>query len=348
MFSLERAGRWLLESGIQEASGGVARYYRTDSQRNAPVSTEITGYACAALLYLARRTGLPDYRAASLRAGRFIAECAWDARAGALPFEWPAGASPRAYFFDCGIVARALAALWRDAGDAGFRDVARACAASMLGDFRDGAFWHPVLELPAKAPVPCENRWSRRPGCYQLKAALAWLETGYENAYCEHLAGALADHNTFLPGADEPALVVDRLHAYLYFLEGLLPAVSRQECREAMAAGIPRVAELLRTHRGVLERSDVYAQLLRIRLYADRLGIAALDAAAAEEEAGELASFQIASRDRRTDGAVAFGRKGGELLPYANPVSTAFCIQALEMWRDYCAGRFTPDWRELI
>ncbi len=348
MFSLERAGRWLLESGIQDVSGGVARYYRTDLQRNAPISTEITGYACAALLFLARRTGLADYREAALRAGRFIAECAWDERAGALPFEWPAGASPRAYFFDCGIVARALTALWRDVGDAEFRDVARACASSMLGDFRDGSSWHPVLELPSKAPVPHENRWSRRPGCYQLKAALAWLETGYDAAYHENLAGALADHEAFLPGADEPALVVDRLHAYLYFLEGLLPAVSRQECREAMAAGIGRVAELLRTHRDALERSDVYAQLLPIRLYADRLGVVPLDTAAAEEEAGELPQFQIASRDRRTDGAVAFGRKGGELLPYANPVSTSFCIQALEMWRDYRGGRFTADWRELI
>ena len=52
--SLSRAGRWFLESGIQDDSGGVARYYRSDVGRNAGVSTEITGYAVSALVYLYR------------------------------------------------------------------------------------------------------------------------------------------------------------------------------------------------------------------------------------------------------------------------------------------------------
>src|ERR1700719_4375150 len=46
------AGMWFLRSGIQETNGGVARYYRADLQRNLPVSTEITGYAISALIYL--------------------------------------------------------------------------------------------------------------------------------------------------------------------------------------------------------------------------------------------------------------------------------------------------------
>src|SRR5258707_3087888 len=37
---LHRAYAWLLRSGIQEPGGGVARYYRTDVEKNAPVSTE--------------------------------------------------------------------------------------------------------------------------------------------------------------------------------------------------------------------------------------------------------------------------------------------------------------------
>ena len=45
-----RAGDWFRQSGIQEASGGVARYYRTDLKRNHPLSTEITAYALSALL----------------------------------------------------------------------------------------------------------------------------------------------------------------------------------------------------------------------------------------------------------------------------------------------------------
>jgi len=348
MFSLERAGRWFLASGIQEASGGVARYYRIDRGANAPVSTEITGYACEAFLYLAGRTGQAEYRTAALRAGRFLTGCAWDARIGALPFEWPANGAALAYFFDCGIVSRALHALWREEPEPEFIDTARACAASMARDFRDGSCWHAVIDLPGKRPLPAEPRWSRQPGCYQLKAALAWLQAGDYAHYEAQRALALAGDASFLPGADEPGRVVDRLHAYLYYLEGLLPSLGDAECRNALASGIVRAAVAARQHRGVYERSDVYAQLLRIRLYADRLGVLPLDMAAAAEEAAAIPEFQMSSWDPRIDGCVAFGRAAGTLLPYANPVSTAFAIQACEMWSDYQAGRFQPDWRELI
>ena len=70
--SLERAGRWFLESGIQEASGGVARYYRQDLARNAHVSTEITGYAVSALVYLHQRTGRGDFLEAAARGAGYL------------------------------------------------------------------------------------------------------------------------------------------------------------------------------------------------------------------------------------------------------------------------------------
>ncbi len=348
MLSLERAGRWFLHSGIQEASGGVARYYRIDLDRNAPVSTEITGYACAALLYIAERTGDAAYREAALRAGRFLTHCAWNADAGIFPFETPPNGDSLAYFFDSGIIARGLMALCRATKGSEFKDAAFACAASMACHFPAGTYWYPVIALKDRRPLPFEPRWSRMPGCYQLKAALPWLDSGDAASYEAMLAFCLRDHETFLPGAGEPALVMDRLHAYSYFLEGLLPVAARPECGGVLARGIDRVAMLLRQIRPVFERSDVYAQLLRIRLYGAALGLAPLDTAAAEEEADAIPGFQIASGDARTDGAASFGRKNGRLMPYANPVSTAFCVQVSEMWRDYCAGRFEPDWRVLI
>jgi hypothetical protein len=58
---IDRAGRWFLHSGIQEAGGGVARYYRSDTGRNNPVSTEITGYAVSTLVYLHALTGEEVY-----------------------------------------------------------------------------------------------------------------------------------------------------------------------------------------------------------------------------------------------------------------------------------------------
>jgi hypothetical protein len=76
----------------------------------------------------------------------------------------------------------------------------------------------------------------------------------------------------------------------------------------------------------VFARSDVYAQLLRARLFGAAMGVLPLDETAAAHEAEQTASFQIAS------GGFLFGRKQGQPLPFVNPVSTAFCAQALAWW----------------
>src|SRR5208282_5439673 len=84
---IEAAGRWFLRSGIQEENGGVARFYRSDTGRNAGVSTEITGYAVSTLLFLHQRTGKTEYLDSGLRAARFLTRVAWDAQLGTFPFE---------------------------------------------------------------------------------------------------------------------------------------------------------------------------------------------------------------------------------------------------------------------
>ncbi len=60
-YSPARAGKWFLHSGIQEQSGGVARFYRAEIQQNRAVSTEITGYAASALMVLLDITGDEEY-----------------------------------------------------------------------------------------------------------------------------------------------------------------------------------------------------------------------------------------------------------------------------------------------
>jgi hypothetical protein len=330
---IHAAGRWFLQSGIQEASGGVARYYRSDKRQNAPVSTEITGYAVSTLLFLYQRTGDSAYFEAALRAARFLTRIAWDARVGTFPFEHSAnGASgpAYAYFFDCGIIVRGLLVAWRVTEDSEFRDTAIAAGRAMLADFPGPDGIHPILVLPEKRPLEWEPRWSASPGCYQLKSALAWHElfevtgeSAFENGYEAALQAALDNHREFLPGESDPARIMDRLHAYAYFLEGLLPVLHRPDCAAAFRNGVDRVAGYLREIAPVFVRSDVYAQLLRARLLGDTL-----DESAARYEAEKAATFQIDS------GGFLFGRKQGEDLPFVNPVSTAFCAQALAFWED--------------
>ena len=352
------AGQWFLHSGIQEPCGGAARYYRADIQKNQRISTEITGYAVSAFLYLYSATAEQVYLDRALCAARFLTRDAWDPDLQVFPFEYAASGEPPeplAYFFDSGIIVRGLLSVWRATAGREFLNMAKACARAMLKDFA----FHPILRLPEKRPLARDARWSRSPGCYQLKAALAWQElfeeTGesdFQTGYRASLAAALAGHAEFLPGHSDAAKVMDRLHAYCYFLEGLLPCIKEPACAAAVQQGIVRVAGLLREIAPSFERSDVYAQLLRMRLFADLNAIVPLDRTAAEWEAQRLALFQIegagSETDRRLAGGFWFGRKNGELLPHVSPVSTAFALQALTMWSGYQAGELATCWKILI
>ena len=337
-----QAAHWLLHSGIQKPTGGVARYYRTDERRYAPISTEITGYVTSALAFLDRATGLPGLRERLRVTTEYLAG-AWIPSLSVFPFETEDGTHTLAYFFDTGIILRGLNAAAR--ADAGLARTAlvTAGAQGMLRRHGAGARIAPVIELPHCRPLALEPRWSRLPGCYQLKSALAWREvseqTGQEalaQAWADTLAAAIASHESFLPGAEEPARVMDRLHAYCYFLEALLFAPATEQRDRLLEGGIARVAGLLHAIAPEVARSDVYAQLLRIRLYADPA--VPLDAEAAGREAAELLRFQARHSDPAIDGGFWFGRTGDGFLPFVNPVSTLFAAQALHLWQQWQNG----------
>ncbi len=318
------AGDWLLNSGIQEPGGGVARYYRTDLQQNAPITTEITAYHLGALVYF-------GYLDRAKTTARFLCG-AWDEPQAAMPFEF--GEPSYGYFFDSGIIVRSLLAAWRAIREQQFLDTAVAIGRHMLIDFDAEDDFHPILTLPEKQPIERDPMsWSRSSGCYQLKAAVAWEDlaeaTGdasFRAPYERVLEDSLRTYPTFLPGHPDPLKVMDRLHPMSYFVEGLLPRAKEPRCAAAIRDGIRLIATHLREIAPRFERSDVYAQLLRARVYAHRAGVEQLDREAAGFEAEQLQSFQ------GPDGGFYFGRMGSEFLPYLNPVSTAFAMQALAVW----------------
>ena len=158
-----------------------------------------------------------------------------------FPFE--CSEKPLAYFFDSGIIVRGLLSLWRVTGERELLDIAKACGRSMAALFAAGnSEYHPVLQLPDKRPAPRSEQWSRMPGCYQLKSALAWQdlfkvtgESDYLFWYEELLSASLRTHESFLPGTGGDG-VMDRLHAYCYFLEAILPRLDRATVAATLAA----------------------------------------------------------------------------------------------------------------
>ncbi|HYZ84333.1 MAG TPA: hypothetical protein VE621_08015 [Bryobacteraceae bacterium] len=355
--SLERAGCWFLRSGIQEPSGGVARYYYTDIRKNARISTEITGYAVSTLVFLFKRIGERGFLEAARKGADFLVDTAWDRKAQTFPFEYSAnGDVPQnlTYFFDCGIIVRGLLAVWRVTSDDRYLDAALAGAEAMKRDFAVDDTFHPILRLPEKSPIPYTSQWSRQPGCYQLKSAMAWFDlaevTGedcFRRAYERALVTAIGQEPSFLPTVT-PEKTMDRLHAYAYFLEALLPVADRPEIRQVLEAGMKKAGTLLREIAPIFERSDVSAQLLRVRLLAHHAGAVPLDYAAAEDEASRIRTFQCRVGEERLAGGYYFGRKPSGLMPFVNPVSTAFCLQALAWWEDYLAGNFKLESSALI
>jgi hypothetical protein len=170
---------------------------------------------------------------------------------------------------------------------------------------------------------------------------MAWAElaaatgdSSFSQCYDRAEEAALAGAASFLPGSSERAKVMDRLHPYLYFLESLTPRAAEPRCAAALRDGIDSVATLLRDLAPEIARSDVYAQLLRVRLLADSCGAAPLDGQAAHTEAEALATFQApcGNSDARIAGGFYFGRNREGMLPYVNPVSAAFALQALAWW----------------
>ena len=304
---LSRAGEWFLRSGIHESTGGVARYYRADLDRNLPVSTEITGYAVSALVYLHSVTGDQRYLEEALLRARFLSRAAWDR---ALPKPCRSSSTPRPS--PTSSIAGSLSAACSLPGappvsassSSGRRDRQIHGAGFLLPPMATASI--PILSLPDKRPLPRDPlRWSRSPGCYQLKSAMAWWDlaeaTGdaqFRQPYERALAYSLRTWTSFLPGHPDRLKVMDRLHAFLYFLEGLLPRAGDPPCAAALCAGIHSVARTLRDIAPEFERSDVYAQLLRIRLYADWAGVAPLDLEAAAFEADRLAQFQVSMPTR--------------------------------------------------
>lgn len=352
----DEVGRWMLMSGIQHENGGVARYFLSDLKQNKPLSTEITAYCAAGFLLLHDRTGSTRYLDAALKATRYLTDRAWDPQSSSMPFECEGDGPKYGYFFDSGIIVRSLLAIWRKCGEKRFLSAARGCADFMADCFFDGEDYSPVITLPDKRRVDYEyRRWSQSPGCYQLKAALAWLELGevtgeerYIKLYDSMLNRCLQSHASFLPGSEDDGWVMDRLHAYAYFLEGLLPEIEKPAGRRALHQGILRLDAYAKKIPPKFLRSDVLAQLLRVQLFADQEGVLPVNLPAVKAEVAEIGQFQSHDIDSALNGGFWFGKKDGKIEPFMNPVSTVFCFQALDMWERYQAGQRGWSWRNLI
>ena len=318
---LTRAGEWFLHSGIQEPNGGVARYYCADAGCNRAVSTEITGYAASAYVYLHSLTRDPRYLEAALRAARFLSRTAWNAETCAMPFEMDPPAL--AYFFDCGIVgSRPAGGLARHrrrgisgSGRAGWAAPWRAISCRPKGG-------HPVLSLPDKRPLERDPaRWSRASGCYQLKAAMAWWdlweatgETEFREPYQRVLDDTLRTCEAFLPGHPDRLKVWTGCTPSCTFWRACCRAPRKRVARRPCYNGIRAVERQLRCDRVPNSNAPMSTPSFCASACMP-IGRAPCRwiSSAAINEANRLAEFQVSAEDPRMEGGYYFGRRDGDL-----------------------------------
>ena len=356
---IRSAWQWLSRSGIQNESGGVARFYRADIQEYRDVSTQSTAFFISTFLRLG------DYSQDSapyeaLRAGGFLLDRAFHRSKELFAHEVcdeDNSPSAFAYFFDCTIIIRSLVDLWKATKEPAYIECAERCGFALqnLMSRMDGSFFA-VYDFARDQPLDDGETWSTQPEVYQLKASLALQELTDATGLPEFVAMSdtlrrwcLKRHESFVPDFGDSEERMSQLHAYCYFLEGLLQEASQDmDCSRALQWGILRVENLMEEIGPEFQRSDVLAQLLRLRFYADTFGVLEIDRATVESEVAALIEFQQQSSDPRVDGGFAFARRGAELVHHINPLSTVLALQALTMWESAERGAFRDPWNVLV
>jgi hypothetical protein len=342
--------RWLLDSGIQSENGGVYRDFRSSNEDFGPISTEATAWYVLALLSVGEPAGAQRERAE--RAGRYLVEKARDVTTDLFASEAPSDddrGERIADFLGSGLVLRALLALARVTGEAEYLQCAQACARAMQNRMSrvDGSFFA-QYDIAHQSPV-----MDVEGGVDQLKVAACFLDLaadGYhEFEYTAELltSWALTRCESWDPSLADPEERAAAMNAYGLFLEGLLPtAALDMRTSQALQTGMIRLEQAVVQANGS-STPEGLARLLRLRLYADALGMMELDYGRAKAEADELAGRQMHSLDPKLDGA--FTVKPHEDRPRElRPETTAVAVQALEMWDEVAAGGFRESWRALI
>lgn len=341
---------WLMRSGIQHPTGAVFAEYDSLTASYTRVSTAAAAWSIQAVLGLGEP---PDEarRNVAIAAGRYLMERSFDLQTD-LFVDDPT-AEPRLGSFLSEIAAlRALNALWRATGDAAYSECADRCGRSIQVRMTrvDGSFFR---QFNATAGHPSGEGG----GPEQLKASAAFLQLAEEGDMPELrsaaealLKFALARHEAFVnEPASDPDARLSKFRRYALFLEGLLPfAPERLEAGSALQAGIVRLEQEARDIDADQLPPELLAQPLRLRLFADLMGLGELDRSRAEFEADLLSEYQLQSSDPSLAGAFGSVRDTTEIGASLEPHPTVVSLQALEFWNDATTDGFRRTWRDLI
>jgi len=320
----DRIERWLLSSAIQVRTGpeggGVAGWLDACGK---PVFAypEITGYYLTCLSFM-RRIGRRDERIAS-NAQRAVAWLHAKSRDATLRTryylrsdvaDWRNEAE---FSFDLAMVLRGLANV-KGMVDEGARSEAEAAFQQRFCRFVTST--GEIAPCRALNGVNSPDRWSTRPGSFQLKTAAALLCTGSLRE-----SGRKTIDNTFNRWRSHRSVNGDERHATMYALEGLI-LFGLRGCEDALKAAAALYAQCAR--RVTTARSDVVAQFLRAGCVLRSRGFLTPAQCAQLDPLAETLS-----RFSDEDGAVYYSLAEPPPLRHRNAWCAMFAYQAFMSYR---------------
>jgi hypothetical protein len=361
------AKKWLLNSGIQKISknkkinGGFNSWYDLKSKTYPFIYSEITGYGITTLLNMSQemKKNLLIKRAkiaadwliknAQHESGGFKVRYIKNKR-GKYTFE------NLLYAFDTGIIAFALANLFKITNDEAYLESAERAASFLMKSQKEDGLFYAFYNLKTKQFLDITDKWSTQSGSFHAKVAMGlinlWKITGNESyrksaKIACHAALKFQDiGGRFITYRDSKET---HLHPHFYSAEGLLYAGLKlnekafiesavKACKWALdnqldSGGIP----FLYTGDKFIEyeRTDILAQALRLGTVLYSLG--KLEEAympALKRLKERLCTFQLLNKaDKGQTGGFLFGFDfDGKRIDHVNSWCTMFAYQALDMY----------------
>jgi hypothetical protein len=318
----DRIASWLLSSGIRiqagPEEGAVAGWLNTE-RKPSFAYTEITGYYLSCMAFM-HKVGRSEPNVA-LNADRAVAWLHAKCANGDVPLtryylqpgvsDWR---NQAVFSFDLALVLRGLASVKGLVAESMRQDTIDTLRRYLCRFISSERQLVPYIHRGGK-PLP--DRWSTRPGPYQMKTAAALLCSGdWQDEKLKQAALNMYERwrAPFVPRSDE-------LHAALYAVEGLIlfGAYGCHEAWKAAADQYERCAE----HFTYL-RSDVVAQALRAACVLQSRGF--LQGAGWDEKISKLADVLAGFVGQ--DGAVLYSDATVSSLLHLNACSAMFAYQA--------------------
>jgi len=346
---IDSAVNWILESGIQNRSGGFHAWYDCEKESYSFVYPETTGYAISLLLQLYRM------RKENILLEKVYASGDWLSRIwnenGAIfckCFDESETWDKSQYTFDMGIIMSGLLNLYDATSDRRYLETSLEMADWLLSfQDSDGSF-SPGYDASGKEiNFP---HWSQTKGCHHLKNALPLLklyEITQNRKYVLSIEKLLKwgmrlwlnpGRFAAFQGAGETYA-----HAHCYAVEGLLFSSKLMDnvTNPSLLEHALYAAKWLSTiqnsdgsiwnwHNSEKDKTkvcDALSQALRIWIVTKEFANkdeAAKFSSSVEKGLNFLRRMQCLNGDKRSHGGVYYGEKSGEKIPHVNTWTTFF------------------------